>query len=431
MADTSKIMTIISHEYITRVKSKGFIIGTFLGPLMLLLLIGVPALVTIFSSESSDKKLAIIDKTGIIGKQIVAKDTSKFYLTDKSESVLKKLVLNEAVDGYVLIDSNTFVTGRAFVYTGSGAAIGMMESLQKNVAEIVKMHRLKEAGANDQVLKVMDSDVDIVSQKVTKEGTQSDNSTVLAGLGYFLGFLIYILVLLYGQTVMRGVIEEKANRIIEVIASSVKPFEIMLGKVLGIGFVGLTQVVAWVLIGGALLAFGVPILSGGGQSAQMMHNVAGANAAAPSIDGFVIPYISPWIGIAFIFFFLTGYFIYSTLYAAVGSAVDQEQDAQQLVMPLTIPVIIPLLFIFNVMSNPDGILAVVLSLIPLFTPILMVVRIAATNVPVWQIVAAVILQLLTLWGCIWVAAKIYRVGILMYGKKVSFKDLFKWIRQAN
>lgn len=431
MAKTSKIWTIITHEYTTRVKTKGFVIGTLIAPILMLAMVAIPAIVSIFSQDSTDKKLAIIDKTGFIGQQIVARDSAKFYLTDKSEKTLKKLVLDETVDGYVVIDSTTFSTGKAYVYTGGGAAIGLLTTLEKNVADIVKTHRLKEAGASDQVLKVMDSKVDMVTKVVTEEGTRSDNTPVLAIFGLIMGMMIYFLVLMYGQTVMRGVIEEKANRIIEVIASSAKPFDILMGKVMGIGAVGLTQVVVWVVIGAILLVFGVPMFMGPSPAEQIMANGAAGAQGMPPMSGFEIPHISPWVGVAFIFFFLTGFFIYSSLYAAVGSAVDQEQDAQQLVLPVTIPIIIPMFFITMIMNDPDSTASVVLSLIPFFTPIIMTMRFVATDVPFWQIAAAVILQLVTLWGCVWVAAKVYRVGILMYGKKVSFKDLFKWIRQAN
>lgn len=418
----SKIITIIKHEYLSRVKSKGFIIGTLIGPLLMLLVFAIPAVVAIFSENQTEKKIAIIDKTGMFGQDIVKKDPNKYFLSNDSKDDLYNKVLSEELDGYLYLDSSVLSSGKAFVYSRGGGGLGFETSLEKNISNIIRHQRLIEAGANAKVMQILDEDVEIVTNKVTEKGTTKDYTAVYSGIGYFLGFVIYILMLMYGQTVMKGVIEEKANRIIEVIASSAKPFEIMMGKVIGIGAVGLTQVSVWLVIS----AIGITI-AGGGVSTFIEPNMTGVpNAQQGIMNGFEMPYISPWLGIAFLFYFLSGYFIYSTLFAAVGSAVDQEQDAQQLQWPITIPIILPILFIFNVMSNPDGTLAVILSLIPFFSPILMMVRVAATEVPIWQVILSVVLLIGTFFGSLWFAAKVYRVGILMYGKKTTIKDLIKW-----
>jgi len=280
----------------------------------------------------------------------------------------------------------------------------------------------------------MDKPFKIKTYRLTEKGEQKDFTEIYAALGYFLGFVIYFLMFMYGSFVSRGVIEEKANRIVEVIASSAKPFEIMMGKVIGIGLVGLTQIAVWIAIAFVGVVLAGTFFSGSispEQIAQMQQQPFANTGGMMHIAGMEIPTISPWLIIGFIYYFLAGYFIFATLFAAVGSAVDQEQDAAQLQTPITLPIIIPILLIFNVISDPDGTLAIVLSLIPFFTPILMTVRIAATQVPLWQIITSVVLTIATFYGCLIVASRIYRVGILMYGKKPTFKDLLKWFKNAK
>lgn len=432
---SNKITTIISHEYVTKVKSKGFIIGTFLGPIFLLMLIVIPGLVAYLSADSTSKKIAIVDMTDYgIGKKIVALDTAKYYLSNEAPELLRKKVLSGESDGFIVIDENVIRNGEALVYTSGGGGIGFITSLENNIGNVVKVKQLKDAGATDSILKLMDKPFKIKTLRVTEKGEQKDFTEIYAALGYFLGFVIYFLMFMYGSFVSRGVIEEKANRIVEIIASSAKPFEIMMGKVIGIGLVGLTQIAAWIVIAFVGVAIAGTFFSGSispEQIAQMQQQPFASTGGMMNIAGMEIPTISPWIVIGFVYYFLAGYFIYATLFAAVGSAVDQEQDAAQLQTPITLPIIIPILLIFNVVSDPDGILAVVLSLIPFFTPILMTVRIAATQVPLWQIVTSVVLTIATFYGCLKIASRIYRVGILMYGKKPTFKDLIKWFRNAN
>lgn len=279
------------------------------------------------------------------------------------------------------------------------------------------------------MINLVEKGVNVQTNKVTKEGIEKDYAQTLAWLGYMLGFLVYGMMFMYGGLVMRGVIEEKTNRIVEVIASSARPFEIMFGKVVGIGAVGLTQVLIWLIFAALALTVAEPVASMFMDSPQeAVEGMQAMQQGGQMPAEFEIPDISPWIGVAFLFYFLAGYFIYATMFAGVGSAVDQEQDAAQLQLPVTMPIIFSIFFIFPVMSNPDGTLAVVISLIPFFTPILMVVRIAATSVPFWQIALSIALMILTFFGALWAAGKIYRVGILMTGKKPNIKDLIKWMR---
>lgn len=434
MKTKSKIGTIIMHEYLSKIKSKGFIIGTILAPLGIILIYGVIILVAVMSADQTTKKLAIVDYTERIGAMLVERDTSKFFLTDLTEVELSKKVLQGEIDGYLVLPSDFAQRGTATVYTSGGGGLGFVTLIERNTKDIIVNLRLNEIGADDSIKELVNRGVSLTTMKVTQEGAKDDYSQVFAIMGYMMGFVIYGLMFTYGAFVMRGVIEEKANRIVEVIASSARPFEIMMGKVIGIGAVGLTQVLFWILLMAIFVAFGGSIAAGF-MGTPDMAEMGAASANVPDQNGLIEMLnnisISPWLIVAFLFYFLAGYFIYSTLFAAVGSAVDQESDAAQLQIPVTLPIIIPILFITNVMANPDGTLAVILSLIPFFTPILMIARIAATTVPIWQIALSVVLLAITFFGCLYIAAKIYRVGILMYGKKPTFKDMIKWFKLAK
>jgi len=425
----SKIGIIIKHEYLSKVRSKGFIIGTILMPLFMVAMVAIPAAITYFSSDSTDMKLAILDKTASIGNEIVKTDPEKYYLTNLSEDSLKSMVISARLDAYLVLNKDIINNAEAVIYTKGGGGIGFISSLQSNIGNVILHHRLINAGADSNIIRISEEKVKINTQKLTAEGVKSDDSPLLAGIGYILGLLIYMMMLIYGSYVMRGVIEEKANRIVEVIASSAKPFEIMMGKIIGIGAVGLTQVLFWVIIGAGLFFAATPIISSlTGQEQAIMDTMAATSGGQQIPAGFEMPEIPLMLVIGFVFYFLAGYFIYSTLYAAIGSAVDQESDAAQLQGPIMLPIILPIFFLGAVITNPEGTLSVILSLIPFFSPILMTVRLAATDVPIWQLLTSFVLMIGTFLGCVWVASRIYRVGILMYGKKPNFKEIFKWVK---
>ncbi|MBM2816870.1 MAG: transporter permease [Ignavibacteria bacterium] len=434
-----KIGTIIKHEYLIKVRSKGFIISTLLGPLIMVAFLGIVAFIGYISQDSTEKKIAILDYTGKIGNQLIAIDSVKYTLTSEKEKLLENQVKDNKIDGFLVIWENFLETGRADLTTSGGGSLGLIGNLDSDLSKILRHQRLLDAGITEGVIKLVNKGADIQTRKLTKEGAQKDYAEVFAILGYVLGFGIYILMFMYGSFVMRSVIEEKANRIVEIIASSARPFEIMFGKVVGVGAVGLTQVLFWVLISplffmGAEKVINIIMkpedLMQGMQMAQAQGSMQMAQAQAMLPKGFEMPHISPWLGVGFIFYFLSGYFIFSSLFAAVGSAVDQESDAQQLMTPVSLLIVIPMLFIPYLMTNPDNTLSIVLSLFPYFSPMLMMVRISATNVPFWQVALSVVLLVACFFFTLWIAAKVYRVGILMYGKKPSFKDIIKWLRVA-
>jgi ABC-2 type transport system permease protein len=430
MNKNSKIFTIIRHEYLTKVRTKGFIIGTILGPLAIIIVLAAVVFVALLSEDSGIKKIAVIDYSNLIGEKLIAADTSRYYSTNKTEQELSRLVLREEIDGYLVLPEDIVLSNKARVFTRGGGGLAFIENIESQVGHLNRIERLKASGLDISVINVVEQSFKVETEKITEKGTEKDYTEGYAVLGYVLGFAIYMFMFIYGSFVSRGVIEEKANRIIEVLASSARPFEIMMGKIVGIGLVGLTQVLFWIIMIVGLVYIGQPLL---------MHFLSDPAMLSPGMMspeqvevqanmGMLKDFVNPFIIIAFLFYFLSGYFIYSTIFAAIGSAVDQEQDAQQLMTPVTMLIVIPMLFISVVMSNPDSTISVVLSLIPFFAPILMIVRIAATQVPFWQIATSVILIIGTFFGLVWLASRIYRVGILMYGKKPSLKDLAKWVR---
>lgn len=431
---TNKVKVVLKHEYISKVKTKAFLIGTFVAPIGIVLFFGLMVAASFIFNDTTEKKLAIYDETKQIGKILVDTDSSKYYLTDKSKEELQKLTKNEKIDGYIVIRQDILDSGKVPIFTQGGGGIGFTSLLEKNLSSIIRKQRLERSGTPDEVINLVDSGITLETQKITEEGVKDDKTELLAFVGYGLGFVIYMLMFLYGNQIFRSVLEEKANRIIEIILSSARPFDILLGKVLGIGLVGLTQVFAWIAIVVVLMMFSGQIagmfvdIDPASLQAGMSMQQAQAEQVQSMMSGF--PEVSPWLGVGFVFYFLAGYFIYACLFAAVGSAVDNEQDAQQLMFPVTLPIIIPIALIPMIMQNPDSIAAVCVSLFPLFSPILMIVRIASTQVPLWQIIASVVILILSFLSIIWVTAKIYKIGILMTGKKPKFKDLAKWIKMS-
>lgn len=418
---SSKIGVIIGHEYLTRVRAKWFLLTTLLGPIGMIAVFAIPALMTIFAGDGRTGKVAILDESGTMAARIVASDTAAFVVADAPVETLRQRVLDEELQAWVVIPANVVDSGKVTMYSRGGSGLAFDKEIESAIEPFVVEARLQRAGVDTSVIDLVESGVNLRALKVTEGGIENDASTASAILGYVAGFAIYLLIFLYGTMVMRGVVEEKANRIVEIIASSVRPWDIMMGKVIGIGLVGLTQVTAWAVLGSAVASIA-------GTLVAPNMNIPPEAQAAMADGGFAIPSIS-FVDIGMtIFYFLAGYFLYATLFAAIGSAVDQEADANQLTFPVTIPVVLTMMFIGNVVADPNGTLSVVLSLFPLFSPILMTVRVAATDVPWWQILTSVVLTITMFFGCVWLAARIYRIGILSYGKKPSIKEIIRWTR---
>jgi len=428
----NKIGVIISHEYRTRVRAKWFIISTLLAPLGLALLIAVPVIAAMLAGDGTEGKVALVDRTGLIAPTVVASDTARFELAgSRTEQNLAAAVQDESIQAYVVIPDNVLDSGTVTMYSRGGSGIAFSSSIESALEPVITRTRLTQRGTDTSVISLVEQGVRVIGLKQTDEGVKADASEASAMIGYISGFVIYMLIFLYGSMVMRGVVEEKANRIIEVIASSARPFEIMMGKVVGIGLVGLTQLTAWFVLGSIVTSVAGKALSSSLPAPDPANPMmqGGGLSAVLAQEGIALPEIQIVSILMFIFNFFAGYFLYASLFAAVGSAVDQEADANSLTFPITLPIGITMLFIGNVIAAPNGTLATVLSMIPLFSPILMTVRVAATDVPWWQLLGSMVLSVGGFFGAIWLASRIYRIGILSYGKKPSFKEIARWITQ--
>jgi len=423
---------IIAHrEYMQRIRSKAFIIATALGPILMLAMLAIPIVAAVFATEGGSHRIALVDRSGAIWQYLDFPENFEVEISDADPDSLRARVDRGSLHGYLILPDDLLDgTGQARFYSEGGGGLMLGEQLSSAVTQAVRHVRIVQSGAPEAVLGIVSESVNVEMIKLTDSGEEADGTQAFALFGYFMGFLIYICVLLYGAMVMRGVIEEKTNRISELIASSARPFDLMMGKVMGIGAVGVTQWLIWIVAGTVLAIAAGGIVAGLLPSPEALSGDMATDVETMNQVGRFIPDIPASFLLYFLLFFLGGYLLYSSLMAAIGSAVEQESDAQQFMWIVVMPLIIPTVLMFNIMSSPDGTLAVLLSHIPLFSPIVMVVRMAATNVPWWEIWLSLALLAAAFVGAIWLSARIYRVGILSYGKKPTFAELGRWMRQA-
>ncbi len=421
---------VLKREYLTRVKSKGFIWATILVPAGFALFIGVMIFVSVWDSEIS-YTIGVADETGMIVKSLQEIDDERY--TDVSGlplDSLRAMVQREELTGYVIITDDHIEGSKSLelIFSGSGG-LQLLTTVRSDFRETIRQERLARAEVSDDVRAIFESRVALDSRRLTREGEEREDDTeFLSGVGFLMGVIIFGAIFGYGGYIMRGVIEEKTNRIIEVIASSVRPIELLTGKMAGVGAIAITQFAIWILAFMGLSAVAGPIAAAFmSNSEQMGADMAAVESEIPAFLD--LPTIETSLIVYFIIFFLLGYMLYSSLFAAIGSAADSETDTQQLMLPVTVPIFIAYAILFHAMRSPDSALSVIGSLIPFFAPIVMVTRIAITEVPFWQTSLAILLMIVTFAGTMWLSAKIYKVGILSYGKSANFKDLAKWIRQ--
>ena len=432
----NKTFLIAKSEYLRRVLTKGFVLGVLLAPVGLVLLFALPLLASLVSSDDGERRVAVLDESGVLYES-VAEAVPERFAVERTAAPLDSLraqVLDERLDMALVLPASLLDgDGDATAYTRAGGGLAQFDDVRAAVRDAVREVRLREVGAPAEVRAVVDERPGLQSVTVTAAGDAADGAFVASAIGYVSGFVIYMLVFIYGAMVMRGVIEEKQNRIVEVMASSVKPFELLMGKVLGIGAVGLTQIALWAALGAAVLAVLGPLLVAFAGAPAPAASPMGAPPDAADLPfdvGAITALLTPGFLLILVLCFLGGYLFYAALFAAVGSAVEQESDAQSLTVPVTLPAIVPMLFLFPMLEQPDSTLSVVLSILPPFSTVLLPVRVAVTDVPFWQVALSLGLLAAAFVAAIWVAARVYRVGILMYGKKASFRDLARWIRTA-
>jgi ABC-2 type transport system permease protein len=444
-----KIFTIIKREYLSRVKKKTFIVMTILGPVLMAALMIVPVFVATMSGD--DYEIAVVDDTRLFYSQF--RDANNIRFTDLNVGVdlAIELMKDNKFDAVLHIPQTAFhapSTLRLF----SRKAINMnakiyVETTLRNEFESLK---LANAGIDPEVLRATETRINIRAIRMLRDGhEQTDYPEISMGLGIFSGILIYFFVFLFGAQVMRGVMEEKTNRIVEIIVSSVKPFQLMMGKILGIAMVGLTQFLIWIILTFALITaanIAMPekfsftsqeqIYISGAQSLnraeleEQTRVVQQHNSTLGQITEGLSRVNVPVMFFAFVFYFLGGYLLYAALFAAIGSAVDNESDTQQFMLPITIPMVFSLIMAQMVMNNPSGPVAFWLSIFPFTSPVIMMVRIPF-GVPWSDLWLSAGLLIAGFLATTWLAGKIYRTGILMYGKKVSYKELWKWLRYSN
>ena len=425
-----KIWLILQSEFWRRVRSKAFILATLLAPVLLIALMFAPALLGELGEESSERTVAVVDETGELFDrlQTASEDASGFTFTavDAPADSLRAAVLAGDYDGYVILSAALLEEENGEVtYYSTESSLGGPARFENMLEDAVRGAVLTARDVPPDIQALMERDVDVSSQVLSEEG-EAGSGIVLTVIGFGMAFVIYFAVFIYGQFVMQGVIEEKSNRVVEVVVSSVRPFELLMGKVLGVGAMGLVQMIIWVTLAGAGMTFAGTILSLFITPADLGVPTDVSAQEVMEAAGITMPTIPVDLVVWFLLFFVGGYLLYASLFAAVGSAVEQQQDAQNLMYPVFIPLILPIMFVTFVVESPDSMISLVLSLVPFFSPIIMPLRMTAASVPFWQTLLAFVLLVGGFVFTIWVAARIYRIGIFMYGKTPSLTEVVKW-----
>ncbi|HBW00382.1 MAG TPA: ABC transporter permease [Bacteroidetes bacterium] len=453
----NKVRIVLEREFFFRVKTKMFWISTLLVPFGFALLIGGSIAIQLWP-QGNEEVLAIIDETGVLSESLMAEDENR-YLNYQGKTIDegKQDVQSGTIDG-LLVLPNSILEGEGdaeLIYKGSGG-LSLLGSVRGDVRSVVREKRLAQAAITDEIRDLFDSRVGFTSTKLNEEGiTEEDNTAFYSAIGFILGLIIFVALTSYGTIILKGVVEEKTNRIIEIIASSIKPIELLVGKILGISAVAIVQFGLWAVLFTGISAATTPIVAfvmaqqegsaeqmtsredvvasaTNGEEVELSQALEAATNPSPTTElPFQIPEIPVSLVLYFFLFFILGYLLYSSLFAAIGSTTDATSDSQQLMMPVFIPIFMAYMFNVQIMQNPSTTFATVVSMIPLFTPINMITRVAISEVPVWQIGVSVVLMIGSIYGVLLISARIYRIGILQSGGKVGFKDLAKWLRQSN
>ncbi|MDT4955952.1 MAG: type transport system permease protein [Acidobacteriota bacterium] len=450
----TKFLAIVKREYLTRVRTKMFIVATVLGPVMILVFTIVPAL--IFNIKTGGPtRLAIVDESGKLYERVresllserkddeddtsngnTVADTANANPQDRMrqtgaamkttfaveqvpfessslEEIQKKLdarVLNDQLDGYIILPANILETGEAKYFTRNLGDVITRGQIEERVTRGVKNQRMEDANIPQDLMSKINKPVKMTANKAGESGGETDSGGGFA-LVFIIGFLIYITIIMYGQVILAAVVEEKETRIAELLFSSVRSFPLLLGKLIGVSLVALTQFAIWALAFGAFALWGVNALAGRGLNVS-------------------VPHLPPSFFIFFFLFFLLGYFIYATFYALVGSMVTTTQEGGQVAMPILFLLITGFYLAFPVIRSPGSPLAFWVSMVPFFSPITMIVRIVSQTPPLWQIALSLGIGFATVILLMWLAARIYRIGMLMYGKRATIPEVLRWVRQA-
>ena len=440
----NKVLLIIRREYLSRVKKKSFIIMTFLTPLLIAGIYGLIGYFTYKGIKDTHDKIAVVSTNKTLTEQLTTDDNITYEYVKLPIDAMKKSLAKSDYDYVLYLPEFTLDAPKGIELFGEKqAGLSLNSRISKDIEELVRNQKLKQSGISQSDLDQLKTSVDIDVKKIAAETGKEESSSAGAStiIAFIAGILMFMFIMLYGIQVMRGVIEEKTSRIIEVMISSVKPFQLMMGKIIGIALVGLTQFILWIVLTFTISTIAATVLidkadvkkitaSAQGQQIEKGTEVA---AQGPMVDiqkslagldfGKIVS--------VFIFFFIGGYLFYSALYAAIGSAVDNETETQQFMMPVMMPLLLGYALSLSVVTNdPYGNVAFWLSMIPFTSPIAMVVRMPY-GVPAWELALSMAILVIGFIGTVWIASRIYRVGILMYGKKTTFKEMFKWFTYKN
>ena len=415
-----KIWLIIKREYLIRIRKKSFIVMTLLGPLLMLLVMFLPIYLT--NQTQTERTVAISEQDFDLFNKLENTDYIKFVVIPVS--IFSDLKLNfEDELYYALLEKKE---NEIILSSNKQVSLSVSDEIKSQLEKIIEQKNLVELGIDIRLLEQAKTTIVVSNQIISKDGIGQKSKTELSmAIGFISGLLIYIFIFMYGTMVMRSIIEEKTNRIVEVIISSVKPFKLMMGKIIGVSLIGLTQFILWICLT-SILFFIVQAYFGNIAEIESSQEI---EMQSIMLEGMM--YLNNInlveILLAFLFYFLGGYLMYGSLFAAVGSAVDAEADSQQFILPVTIPLILSFILIQPIMENPDSSLAFWMSIFPLTSPIIMMVRIPF-GVSDWEVLVSILVLIGSFILSTKFAAKIYRTGILMYGKKINYKELWKWLR---
>lgn len=433
----SNISIIIGREFKERVAKKSFIVTTILMPVLMLAFMAAPALIMSLSSPEN-RTLAVIDNSGIVLPALVEHQPENLVLVPTAEP-LDSAIRSDRYNGVLVIGADVAASPKASLYMHDASSVELESMLASRIEDAVRDQKLKSYNIDNlqQILDETETNVNLSTIRVDDKGEGESTSSFLSfGIGLFSTFILYMFLLMYGQMVMTSIIEEKSNRVLELVVSSVKPTQLMLGKILGVGLVAVVQVIIWAILLGAMSMIVMPMLVPDAVMSQVNALNAGTlDTASASVDVDMLQAISYFgspVAILSIFgylllFLIGGFLFYASIFAAIGSAVDNIQDASQLQSFAVLPIILALVFSFTVAQEPHSTLAVWLSMIPFTSPMVMLCRIPF-SIPGWEIAVSVAILYLSFVVMAWISGKIYRVGIFMYGKKPNIKDLIRWAR---
>lgn len=433
----SPILLIIEREFITRVRKKTFLVITIIAPVLFAALMIVPGVLA--SLPADHKNIVVLDEPALllpeVGNDQFALDylnpkefdlaLAKDYLRDSDKDALLYIPAGEGWDP-------DFIKRNILLYGKEDIGMELQGFIENRIEDKINQQKLLKQGVDPEVVNQAKTQVNIKSFTLGEEDGQDETSAtpLKMGLGYIAGMMIYIFIFFYSVQVMRGVIEEKTSRIVEVIISSVRPYQLMLGKILGIGLVGVVQFLIWIILSSLIYVVVSQFVYPEIFAQQSISGPNGADLSVLETTG-ILDMVSsinfPLVLGGFVFYFFGGYFLYSALFAALGSAIDQEADSQQFMLPVTAPMIIAIITAMNVIQEPNGQLAFWMSMIPLTSPITMMIRLPF-GIPLWEVALSGAILVASFFAVVGIAGKIYRVGILMYGKKVTWKELYKWLK---